>query len=339
MMDLWDSFLSLAQSTKLSDIHLRAGEPLAYREYGEVIKTESLVDSEAIVIFLKDVLDASDFARFLDHKDLDFAAERNGTRFRINAFWADDKIGMVLRRIDSKIPNFDDLNLPAYTRTIPNIESGLVLVTGPTGSGKSTTLAAIIDVINQTSSGHIITIEDPVEFKHKSKRCVVNQREVGKDTHSFANALKASLREDPDVILVGELRDLETIQLALTAAETGHLVFGTLHTNTAPSTINRIIDVFPPSQQEQIRSQLSTTLKAVVTQRLFKRIDTSGRVGAYEIMVCNQAIRNLIRENKIFQIPNVMQTARNEGMMLMDASIKALIADGKISPSVAIATN
>jgi twitching motility protein PilT len=339
MMDLWESFLSLAQATKLSDIHLRAGEPLAYREFGEVIKTESLVDSEAIMTFLKDVLEAGDFAKFLDHKDLDFAAEKDGVRFRINAFWADDQIGMVLRRIESKIPNFDDLNLPAYTRTIPNIESGLVLVTGPTGSGKSTTLAAIIDVINQTNSGHIITIEDPVEFKHKAKRCVVNQREVGKDTHSFANALKASLREDPDVILVGELRDLETIQLALTAAETGHLVFGTLHTNTAPSTINRIIDVFPPSQQEQIRSQLSTTLKAVVTQRLFKRVDTTGRVGAFEIMVCNQAIRNLIRENKIFQIPNVMQTARNEGMMLMDASIKTLIAEGKIPASAAIATN
>lgn len=337
-MDLWDIFLDLARTTKLSDIHLRAGEPIAYREYGEVIKTDNTVGTDAILAFLKDVLESNDFARFLDHKDLDFAAEKEGTRFRVNAFWADNQIGMVLRRIETKIPNFEDLNLPAFIRSIPNIETGLVLVTGPTGSGKSTTLAAIIDVINQTSAGHIITIEDPVEFKHPAKRCVVNQREVGKDTHSFANALKASLREDPDVILVGELRDLETIQLALTAAETGHLVFGTLHTNTAPSTINRIIDVFPPSQQEQIRSQLSTTLKAVVTQRLFKRIDTAGRVGAYEIMVCNQAIRNLIRENKIFQIPNVMQTARAEGMMLMDASIKALIAEGKVAPSAAIAT-
>ena len=337
-MDLWDQFLDLAEKTKLSDIHLRAHQAIAYREYGEVVKTETQVDTETIIDFLKNVLESNDFAKFLDHKDIDFAAEKNGTRFRVNAFWADNEIGMVLRRIESKIPDFESLNLPAFVRSIPNIETGLVLVTGPTGSGKSTTLAAIIDVINQTSSGHIITIEDPVEFKHPAKRCVVNQREVGKDTLSFANALKASLREDPDVILVGELRDLETIQLALTAAETGHLVFGTLHTNTAPSTINRIIDVFPPSQQEQIRSQLSTTLKAVVTQRLFKRIDAPGRVGAYEIMVCNQAIRNLIRENKIFQIPNVMQTARSEGMMLMDASIKALIAEGKVAASAAIAT-
>jgi twitching motility protein PilT len=191
-------------------------------------------------------------------------------------------------------------------------------------------LAAIIDVINQTAAGHIITIEDPVEFKHPAKRCVVNQREIGKDTKSFLNALRASLREDPDVILVGELRDLETIQLALTAAETGHLVFGTLHTNSAPSTMTRIIDVFPPSQQDQIRSQLASTLRCVVTQRLFKRIDGAGRVGAYEVMICNQAIKNLIRENKVFQIPNVMQTARNEGMISMEASIRGLIAEGKI---------
>lgn len=335
-MLLWDQFISLATQTKLSDIHLRVGESIAYREHGEIHRTDVIVKSEDILSFLKDVLEAEDFAYFLDQKDLDFAAEKEGIRFRVNAFWADHQIGLVLRKVETSIPNFEDLNLPAYVRTVPNIESGLVLVTGPTGSGKSTTLAAIIDVINQTSSGHIITIEDPVEFKHPAKRCVVNQREVGRDTHSFANALKASLREDPDVILVGELRDLETIQLALTAAETGHLVFGTLHTNSAPSTINRIIDVFPPSQQEQIRSQLSTTLKAVITQRLFKRIDTVGRVGSYEIMICNQAIRNLIRENKVFQISNVMQTSRGEGMQLMENSIKTLIAEGKIDRSVAL---
>jgi twitching motility protein PilT len=312
------------------------GEPVSYREFGDMVKTDQVLDRDDVVSFLQANLDPEEFARFLDHKDLDFAVEQNGLRLRVNAFWADDQIGMVMRKIESKIPNFEDLNLPAYTRTIPTIESGLVLVTGPTGSGKSTTLAAIIDVINQTEPGHIITIEDPVEFKHPAKRCVVNQREVGKDTHSFANALKASLREDPDVILVGELRDLETIQLALTAAETGHLVFGTLHTNNAPSTINRIIDVFPPSQQEQVRSQLSSTLKAVVTQRLFKRADGSGRVGAFEIMICNQAIRNLIRENKIFQIANVMQTSRAEGMLLMENSIKTLVAEGKISQAAAL---
>ena len=251
----------------------------------------------------------------------------------MNAFQEDNKFALILRKIDTKVPNFDDLNLPAYIRTVPTLETGLVLVTGPTGSGKSTTLASLIDVINSTQKGHIITIEDPVEFKHASKSCVVSQREVGRDTKSFLSALRASLREDPDVILVGELRDLETIQLALTAAETGHLVFGTLHTNSAPSTITRIIDVFPPSQQEQVRSQLSSTLRCVLTQRLIKRVDEAGRVAAFELMICNTAIRNLIRENKIFQIPNIMQTARAEGMISMENSIKTLIMENKISPS------
>ena len=315
---MWDLFIELAASKKLSDIHLRAGELVAYREYGEIVKTDQTVQQQELLNFLKEELPPEDFAKFLDSRDLDFAAEKKGFR-------------LVLRKIETSIPNFDTLSLPAYVRTVPSIETGLVLVTGPTGSGKSTTLAAIIDVINQTLAGHIITVEDPVEFKHPAKRCVVNQREIGRDTKSFLNALRASLREDPDVILVGELRDLETIQLALTAAETGHLVFGTLHTNSAPSTITRIIDVFPPSQQDQIRSQLSSTLRCVITQRLLKRIDGSGRVGAYEIMICNQAIKNLIRENKVFQIPNVMQTARNEGMMSMEASIRALIAEGKVA--------
>jgi len=328
---MWDLFIELAASKKLSDIHLRAGELVAYREYGEIVKTDQTVQQQELLNFLKEELPPEDFAKFLDSRDLDFAAEKKGFRFRINVFWADEQIGLVLRKIETSIPNFDTLSLPAYVRTVPSIETGLVLVTGPTGSGKSTTLAAIIDVINQTLAGHIITVEDPVEFKHPAKRCVVNQREIGRDTKSFLNALRASLREDPDVILVGELRDLETIQLALTAAETGHLVFGTLHTNSAPSTITRIIDVFPPSQQDQIRSQLSSTLRCVITQRLLKRIDGSGRVGAYEIMICNQAIKNLIRENKVFQIPNVMQTARNEGMMSMEASIRALIAEGKVA--------
>jgi twitching motility protein PilT len=334
---LWQHFIQLASTKKLSDFHLRVGEPISYREFGEMVKTDILCTQEDVMAFLKESLPSEDFAHFIDTRDLDFATERDGLRLRVNAFWADEKIGLVLRKIETKIPNFDDLNLPSYIRTIPSIETGLVLVTGPTGSGKSTTLAAIIDVINQTAAGHIITIEDPVEFKHPAKRCVVNQREIGKDTKSFLNALRASLREDPDVILVGELRDLETIQLALTAAETGHLVFGTLHTNSAPSTMTRIIDVFPPSQQDQIRSQLASTLRCVVTQRLFKRADGAGRVGAYEVMICNQAIKNLIRENKVFQIPNVMQTARHEGMISMEASIRALIAEGKI-PQDAIAS-
>ena len=207
----------------------------------------------------------------------------------------------------------------------------MVLVTGPTGSGKSTTLATIIDVINKTQKGHIITIEDPVEFKHETQASVITQREVGRDTQSFTSALRASLREDPDVILVGELRDLETISLALTAAETGHLVFGTLHTNSAPSTIDRIIDVFPPEQQEQVRSQIASSLRCVITQKLLKRIDKVGRVGAFEIMICNAAIKNLIRENKIFQIGNSMQMGKGEGQMLMANSLKELISQGVIA--------
>jgi twitching motility protein PilT len=327
---MWADFQQLARATSLSDIHVKAGQPLAYRQFGEIEKTDRVCSRPEILEFLRTCLEDSDFQRFLEGKDHDCAVEHDQTRFRINAFWADEEPGMVLRKIEATIPSFDSLNLPAYVRTVPSIETGLVLVTGPTGSGKSTTLAAIIDVINQSSAGHIITIEDPVEFKHVPKRCVINQREVGRDTRSFLTALKASLREDPDVILVGELRDLETIQLALTAAETGHLVFATLHTNSAASTITRIVDVFPPSQQEQVRSQLASVLRGVITQRLFKRIDGTGRVGAFEIMICNTAVKNLIRENKVFQIPNVMQTARAEGMVQMEASIRTLVSEGKI---------
>ncbi len=333
---MWDLILELAKTTKLSDIHIHSGAPLAYREFGDMIKLERVIEAEEIRDFLQDVLPEDDFVKFIENKDHDFAIEKDNYRFRVNAFQEDNKFALILRKIDTKVPNFDELNLPAFIRTVPTIETGLVLVTGPTGSGKSTTLASLIDVVNSTHKGHIITIEDPVEFKHASKSCVVSQREVGRDTKSFLSALRASLREDPDVILVGELRDLETIQLALTAAETGHLVFGTLHTNSAPSTITRIIDVFPPSQQEQIRSQLSSTLRCVLTQRLIKRVDQDGRVAAFELMICNTAIRNLIRENKIFQIPNIMQTARAEGMLSMENSIKTLIMENKISPATSV---
>ncbi|MEI7917647.1 MAG: PilT/PilU family type 4a pilus ATPase [Methylophilaceae bacterium] len=328
---MWDLILELAKTTKLSDIHIHASTNLAYREYGEIIHLDRKVSSEEIRQFLQEELSESDFFNFVDSKDYDFAAEKDGFRFRINAFQQDGQLALVFRRIDSHIPTFEDLNLPAYIRNVPTLESGLVLVTGPTGSGKSTTLASIIDVINATQKRHVITIEDPVEFKHSSKSCIVSQREVGRDTKSFASALRASLREDPDVILVGELRDLETIQLALTAAETGHLVFGTLHTNNAPSTITRIIDVFPPAQQEQIRSQLASSLRCVLTQRLIKRIDIAGRIAAFELMICNTAIRNLVRENKVFQIPNIMQTARGEGMIVMENYMKTLSMEKKIS--------
>lgn len=330
---MWDLILNLAQTTKLSDIHIHAGSPIAYREHGDIIQLDQVIDQSVLRIFLQEVLSESEFMQFIESKDHDFAIEKDGFRFRVNAFQESDKIALVMRRIESKMPNFDDLNLPAYVRTVPNLGTGLVLVTGPTGSGKSTTLASILDVINSSQKGHIITIEDPIEFRHISKSSVVSQREVGRDTRSFLSALRASLREDPDVILVGELRDLETIQLALTAAETGHLVFGTLHTNSAPSTITRIIDVFPPSQQEQIRSQLASTLRCVLTQNLLKRADQPGRVAAFELMICNTAIKNLIRENKIFQIPNIMQTARTEGMITMENSLKTLVLENKISAS------
>lgn len=330
---MWDLILELAQTTKLSDIHIHAGSPVAYREFGEIVQQDRIFEQSELREFLQDVLSEFEFMQFIDSKDHDFAIEKDGFRFRVNAFQESDKIALVLRRIESNIPDFDTLNLPAYVRTVPALGTGLVLVTGPTGSGKSTTLASILDVINSSQRGHIITIEDPIEFKHSSKSSVVSQREVGRDTKSFLSALRASLREDPDVILVGELRDLETIQLALTAAETGHLVFGTLHTNSAPSTITRIIDVFPPSQQEQIRSQLSSTLRCVLTQNLLKRTDQTGRVAAFELMICNTAIKNLIRENKIFQIPNIMQTARTEGMITMENSLKTLVMENKISPA------
>lgn len=329
---MWNLLSKLAYSTKLSDIHIRADSYVSYREFGEIIKTEHHVSSEDVRNFLLEVLGPADFTKFISSLDHDFAIEKDSLRFRVNAFQESNKFALTLRNIESKIPNFEQLNLPSYVSTLPTLVNGLVLVTGPTGSGKSTTLAAILDVINKTQNGHILTIEDPVEFKHEGKSCVVSQREVGRDTKDFSSALRASLREDPDVILVGELRDLETIQLALTAAETGHLVFGTLHTNSAPSTINRIIDVFQPSQQEQVRSQLASTLRCVLTQNLFRRSDQSGRVAAFELMICNTPIRNLIRENKIFQIQNVMQTARGEGMISMENSIRTLIAEKKISP-------
>ena len=255
----------------------------------------------------------------------------SGLRFRANFYKTISGPAAVLRRVESKIPDMDQFSLPQALYDIVDFHKGLVLVTGPTGSGKSTTLAAIVNEINKTRTSNIITVEDPVEFIHKDVKSIVSHREVGKQTQSFAAALKAALREDPDVILVGEMRDLETISLALTAAETGHLVFGTLHTSGAPNTINRIIDVFPPEQQGQIRAQIAESLKMVVTQKLFKKKDGSGRVGAFEVMVCNAPIKNLIREAKIHQIPSVMQTAQREGMMTMEKSIEDLVGTGVIS--------
>ena len=322
---------------KISDFHLRAGSPMAYRQTGEIIKVE---DTPITAQDLKDLISMNcnevESARFEKTHELDSAVMLSGLRFRANFYKTINGPAAVLRRVESKIPEMDQFNLPQTLYDIVDFHKGLVLVTGPTGSGKSTTLAAIVNEINKTRTSNIITVEDPVEFIHKDNKSIVSHREVGKQTQSFASALKAALREDPDVILVGEMRDLETISLALTAAETGHLVFGTLHTSGAPSTINRIIDVFPPEQQEQIRAQISTSLKMVVTQRLLKTKDGAGRVGAFEIMKCTAPVQNLIREAKIHQIPSVMQTAVRDGMITMEKSLEELVKSGKIDPGAAI---
>ncbi len=329
---MFDKLEELAKNNKkISDFHIRSGSPLAYRQTGEIVKVQEVVVKEQD---LKDLLSMNcneiELKKFEDTHELDTAVTLGGLRFRANFYKTIAGPACVCRRVESKIPDMEQFSLPAVLYDIIDMHKGLVLVTGPTGSGKSTTLAAIVNEINKTRTANIITVEDPVEFIHQDMKSIVSHREVGKQTQSFASALKAALREDPDVILVGEMRDLETVSLALTAAETGHLVFGTLHTSGAPSTINRIIDVFPPDQQEQIRAQISTSLKMVVTQRLFKTKDGQGRCGAFEVMKCTPPVQNLIREAKIHQIPSVMQTAVREGMITMDKSIQELVASGKI---------
>jgi|TARA_B100000513_G_scaffold180902_1_gene99606 twitching motility protein PilT len=334
---MFDKLEELAKNNKkISDFHIRSGSPLAYRQTGEIIKVKEVVVKEQD---LKDLLSMNcneiELSRFEKTHELDTSVTLSGLRFRANFYKTINGPACVCRRVESKIPSMDQFNLPQALYDIVDFHKGLVLVTGPTGSGKSTTLAAIVNEINRTRTANIITVEDPVEFIHTDDQSIVSHREVGKQTESFAAALKAALREDPDVILVGEMRDLETISLALTAAETGHLVFGTLHTSGAPSTINRIIDVFPPEQQEQIRAQISTSLKMVVTQRLLKTKDGQGRVGAFEIMKCTSPIQNLIREAKIHQIPSIMQTAVRDGMITMDKSLEELVKSGKIDPGAA----
>ena len=296
-----------------------------------MILDEDIVSSAELREFANDTLNEDQKSYLEEVRDIDLAIEIGSCRFRANFFYTADGLSAVLRKIEAEIPTMEQFKLPQVAQDIANKSSGLVLVTGPTGSGKSTSLAAMIGNINHTQNGHIITIEDPIEYVHHADKCIVSQREVGRDAKSFASALRAALREDPDVILVGELRDKETIQLALTAAETGHLVFATLHTSGAPNTINRIIDVFPAGQQNQIRAQLSQSLQMVITQRLFKRTDKDGRIAAFEVMACNAAVRNLIREGKIHQITNAMQTAKAEGMVTMDNAIEKLVSTGKIS--------
>jgi twitching motility protein PilT len=290
-----------------------------------------LLDEDELTSMLYEIAPEDKIKVFEETGDIDFAYEISGlARYRANFFRHLNGIGAVFRLIPSNIMTAEQLGLPPVITQLSMLHKGLVLVTGPTGSGKSTTLAAIVDYANKHRKDHIITVEDPVEFVHRSQGCIVNHREVGRHTRSFAAALRAALREDPDIILVGEMRDLETIQLAIEAAATGHLVFGTLHTQSASKTVDRIIDVFPANQQEQIRSTLADSLKAVVAQTLFKRVDVKGRCAALEILICTPACANLIRENKTFQIPSVIQTGRKYGMQSLDNAIEDLLKKGWI---------
>lgn len=318
---------------KASDLHITVGIPPMYRidgklqPYGDTIVTPQMV---------KEMVDEiiPDFKRqeYEEKGESDFNFSLEGyCRFRINAYHQRNSSAIAARLISSKIPTIESLNMPKILYDLADKAQGLILVTGPTGSGKSTTLAAMIDYINENKAKHIITLEDPIEYLHKHKKSVVNQREIGVDTESFANGLRASLRQDPDIILVGEMRDLETISTAITAAETGHLVFGTLHTSSAPTTIDRIIDVFPPHQQRQIRIQLANVLQGIISQRLFVKKNARGRVAATEILVSVPAVANLIRNEKVHQIPSVMQTSRALGMHTLQHSIQSLVTSGQIS--------
>ncbi len=321
-----DSILKYTREYPLSDLHIHTDKPFAIRVNGSIESFEDdLVNREDIEEFIDAFLRSELADTFAEYSDVDLVVEIEEFRFRANIYNTAKGPAVALRKIESEIPTLEMINLPSAARQKLDSRNGLILVTGPTGSGKSTTLAAMINKINDEKNDHIITIEDPIEYIHEDHKCIISQREVGRDAHSFAHALRAALREDPDVILVGELRDLETIQLALTAAETGHLVFGTLHTSGAPNTINRIIDACPPQQQDQVRAQLSQSLVMVITQVLLNRTDGSGRVAAFEVMITNAAVKNLIRENKVFQITSIMQTALAEGMMTMDRAIGDLV--------------
>jgi twitching motility protein PilT len=323
---------------KASDLHLSSGVCPMLRVDGEMepIAGAPIMTPEQVQRILMPIIPPRNRQEFSDHHDSDFAYELPGkARFRGNVFVDLYGMGAVFRVIPSKILTVEDLKLPQELLTLCELPKGLVLVTGPTGSGKSTTLAALIDYVNRTRSAHIITIEDPIEFVHPNKKCLINQRQVGEHTDSFKKALRAALREDPDIVLLGEMRDLETIAIALETAETGHLVFGTLHTSSAPATIDRIIDQYPPEQQNQIRVMLSNSLKGVICQMLCKKVG-GGRVAALEVMLSVPAIANLIRESKVYQIPTVMQTGRKIGMCMMNDNLVRLVRDGQVSPEEAM---
>ena len=319
--------LAFAVKNKASDLHLSAGLPPMIRVHGDVRRINlPPMEHSDVHDMVYDIMNDLQRKVYEETMECDFSFEiPNLARFRVNAFVQNRGSGAVFRTIPSKVLSLEDLNCPKVFTDIAQNPRGIVLVTGPTGSGKSTTLAAMINHVNENDYGHILTVEDPIEFVHESKKCLINQREVGPHTMSFNNALKSALREDPDVILVGEMRDLETIRLALTAAETGHLVFGTLHTSSAAKTIDRIVDVFPAAEKEMVRSMLSESLRSVISQTLLKTKDGTGRVAAHEIMIGTPAIRNLIRENKVAQMYSAIQTGQNVGMQTLDQCLTELV--------------
>jgi twitching motility protein PilT len=330
-MDITE-LLAFSVKNNASDLHLSAGLPPMIRVDGDVRRINiPELDHKTVHALVYDIMNDKQRKDFEEFLETDFSFEiPDLARFRVNAFNHNRGAGAVFRTIPSKILTLEELNTPAVFRDISDNPRGIVLVTGPTGSGKSTTLAAMVDYKNDNEYGHILTIEDPIEFVHQSKKCLVNQREVHRDTLGFSEALRSALREDPDIILVGELRDLETIRLALTAAETGHLVFGTLHTSSAAKTIDRIIDVFPAAEKDMVRSMLSESLRAVISQTLLKRIG-GGRVAAHEIMIGTPAIRNLIREDKVAQMYSAIQTGHAQGMQTLDQNLQDLVARGVVS--------
>lgn len=334
----FEEMVRFAVENGASDIHLASNNLPSYRKNGKIMnyKGTEILDEDTVMKYIDEVLEPADYLKFCNTGDIDSAYQfGNLARFRVNAFKQRHGATLVMRVIKLNPPKLGDLNLPRSIAKILNLQEGLVLVTGPTGSGKSTTLAALINEINHREELHIITIEDPVEYMHSPAKCIINQREVGEDSETYSSALKSALREDPDIILMGEIRDLESMSIALRAAETGHLVFSTLHTESAAKTIDRLIDMFPVERQKQALNQLSTTLKAVISQRLLPRSDRPGRIGAFEIMFVNSAIANLIREDKIPQIEQMISLNQQTGMITRKLSIENLLKRGLISKETA----
>jgi twitching motility protein PilT len=337
-MSLLNDILKAGVAAKASDIHITVGSPPLFRIHTIVTPSDfPMMTAEGISRLAREMMNDKRWADFEVKRDSDFSYEIPGLcRFRVNAHYQRNTVAIAFRTINDKIRQIEQLFLPEICSKLTYLPRGLILVTGPTGSGKSTTLAAMVDAINRRDQGHLITIEDPIEYAFVSNKSCIEQREIGSDVPTFESGLRHALRQDPDVILVGEMRDLETTSAAITAAETGHLVFSTLHTVNAPQTIERIIDIYPSDEQNQIRSMLANTLQAVISQTLFKRSDQPGMIPAIEVMLCTPAVRNCIRENRIFEIPNIIATSRSLGMQSLDDSIKQLFVNGYVSREDAV---